>query len=90
MIEAEQQVRGRALAEAGATRAKFQERRGVEAERLRKWEDAVSYARECQNIPSIFSNLRRYLETQLASCLRGVFPGAGGEAKSPSALGAYT
>lgn len=49
-----------------------------------------SYARECQNIPSIFSNLRRYLETQLASALSGVFPGGGGEAKSASALGAYT
>ncbi|CAB1115268.1 unnamed protein product [Ectocarpus sp. CCAP 1310/34] len=89
-IEAEQQVRGRALAEAGATRAKFEERRGVEAERLRKWEDAVSYARECQNIPSVYSNLRRYLDSQLASALNGVFPGGGGEAKSASALGAYT
>ncbi|CAN0155782.1 unnamed protein product, partial [Ectocarpus sp. 13 AM-2016] len=49
-----------------------------------------SYARECQNIPSIFSNLRRYLETELASALSGVFPGGGGEAKSASAMGAYT
>lgn len=50
---------------------------------------SLSYAAECERIPSILSNLRRDLETQLSAAAGGVFPGGTGEGRGAAALGAY-
>jgi len=49
----------------------------------------VSYAVECERIPSIISNLRRDLESQLSAAAGDVFHGSG-EERSLAALGAFT
>lgn len=48
-----------------------------------------SYAKDCERIPSILSNLRRDLESRVSAAAMGTFPGTVGS-RAKGASDAYT